>query len=215
MPILPVLIILYGVATLLSLWRRAHWPGELLTHLRAQLIAAGIIAAGLSVAFGERWEWASISLGLALVNYGALPGQLWIRPDVGLAGQPGMTVVWANVWQTDRIARYFAPRLQAKLRIIPNPVPQFPNRAAPDRRGADGRFRIVGVSRLEPHKGFDRLIQAFADVAEANPDWERVQLADGRVGFIAARYLRSPVDLRAFFEFKDGRWWLTTYVAGE
>ncbi len=99
MPILPVLILLYGVATLMSLWRRTHWPGELLTHLRMQLIAAGLIGAGLCFATGERWEWASISLGLALVNYGALPAQRWTRPDAGLAGQPGLTIVWANVWQ--------------------------------------------------------------------------------------------------------------------
>jgi hypothetical protein len=50
---------------------------------------------------------------------------------------------------------------------------------------------------------------------EPEANWERVRLADGRIGFVAARYLRSPVDLRAFFEFKDGRWWLTTYVAGD
>ena len=25
----------------------------------------------------------------------------------------------------------------------------------------------------------------------------------------------SLIDLRAFFEFKDGRWWLTAYVAGD
>jgi hypothetical protein len=50
---------------------------------------------------------------------------------------------------------------------------------------------------------------------ERDPNWERVRLADGRIGFIASRYVRSPVDLRAFFEFKDGRWWLTAYVAGD
>jgi endonuclease/exonuclease/phosphatase (EEP) superfamily protein YafD len=98
-PILPVLITLYGVVTLLSLWRRSRWPGELLTHLRLQLIAAGLIGAGLTLALGEHWEWASILAGLALVHYGALPAQRWVRPDAALAGQPGLTVVWANVWQ--------------------------------------------------------------------------------------------------------------------
>jgi hypothetical protein len=50
---------------------------------------------------------------------------------------------------------------------------------------------------------------------ELDADWARVKLADGRIGFIASRYVRSPVDHRAFFEFKDGRWWLTAYVAGD
>ena len=95
------------------------------------------------------------------------------------------------VVQTERIARYFAPRLQTKLRIIANPVPQFPDCAAPARPGADGRFRMVGVSRLEPHKGFDRLIQAFADVAEAHPDWDLRILGEGRERTALERLVRA------------------------
>ena len=45
--------------------------------------------------------------------------------------------------------------------------------------------------------------------------WRRIQLADGRTGFMAAQYVRSPVDHRALFEFRDGRWWLMAYVAGD
>jgi hypothetical protein len=45
--------------------------------------------------------------------------------------------------------------------------------------------------------------------------WKRTQLADGRTGFIASQYVRSPVDHRALFEFRDGRWWLVAYVAGD
>lgn len=45
--------------------------------------------------------------------------------------------------------------------------------------------------------------------------WRRIQLADGRTGFIASQYVRSPVDHRALFEFRDGRWWLVAYVAGD
>jgi glycosyltransferase involved in cell wall biosynthesis len=104
------------------------------------------------------------------------------------------------VVQTERIARYFTPRLQAKLRIIPNPVPQFPNCAAPQRSGANGRFRMIGVSRLEPHKGFDRLIQAFAEVAQAHPDWDLRILGEGRQraeleALISARHMDGRVQL--------------------
>jgi len=96
---LPILVALLGVATLVSLIRRGRWPIELLTHLRPHLIAAGLSGAALCVLLGERWEWAAISAGLALVNYGALPAPRWIKPQERLTSTPGLSVVWANVWK--------------------------------------------------------------------------------------------------------------------
>ena len=97
--ILPILIALLGVVTLVSLFRRAHWPVELLTHFRPHLIVSGIGGALLCLLAGERWEWSVISLGLALINYAVLPAPRWVRSEAHLAGGPGLTVVWANVWQ--------------------------------------------------------------------------------------------------------------------
>ena len=99
MGVLPVLVGLLGVLTLASLIRRAHWPAELLTHLRPHLVVAGLGGAALSALLGEQWEWAAISLGLALVNYGALPAPLWIKPQERLTSTPGISVAWANVWK--------------------------------------------------------------------------------------------------------------------
>jgi hypothetical protein len=45
--------------------------------------------------------------------------------------------------------------------------------------------------------------------------WLKVQLDNGREGFIASRYLRSPVDYRAYFAFADGRWLMTAFIAGD
>ena len=45
--------------------------------------------------------------------------------------------------------------------------------------------------------------------------WERVALADGRAGFVATRYLRSPLGFRAQFTFDGDRWWLTVLVTGD
>lgn len=45
--------------------------------------------------------------------------------------------------------------------------------------------------------------------------WTEVTLDDGRTGYVSDRFLRSPVTYRAFFEKKDGRWWLTIFVAGD
>lgn len=99
MGVLPILVALLGAVTLASLIRRAHWPSELLTHLRPHMICAGLGGAALCLLLGERWEWAAISLGLALVNYGALPAPRWIKPQERLTSTPGVSVVWANVWK--------------------------------------------------------------------------------------------------------------------
>lgn len=45
--------------------------------------------------------------------------------------------------------------------------------------------------------------------------WRRLALASGLTGYIASRYVRSAIDYRALFEFKEGRWWLMAFVAGD
>ena len=50
---------------------------------------------------------------------------------------------------------------------------------------------------------------------QESDDWWRVRLSDGREGFIRRSDLRSPVDYRAVFERIDGRWRMTTFIAGD
>ena len=45
--------------------------------------------------------------------------------------------------------------------------------------------------------------------------WELVTLADGRQGYVATRYLRSPLGYRATFAFKNGQWWIAAFVVGD
>ncbi|MDX1418659.1 MAG: SH3 domain-containing protein [Rubricoccaceae bacterium] len=45
--------------------------------------------------------------------------------------------------------------------------------------------------------------------------WHRVRLDDGREGYVAGEYLWSPVDFRAGFERRDGRWQIVFFVAGD
>jgi hypothetical protein len=42
-----------------------------------------------------------------------------------------------------------------------------------------------------------------------------VTLADGRSGYIHSRFVRSPVDYRAYFARKDGRWRMVMLLAGD
>lgn len=42
-----------------------------------------------------------------------------------------------------------------------------------------------------------------------------IGLEDGGTGYVAERFLRSPIDYRAGLEKKGGRWWLVTFIAGD
>src|SRR6476659_10049827 len=83
------------------------------------------------------------------------------------------------VVQTERVARYFSKSLRPKLRIIANPVPPAPAPAQPDRSTREGRLRLIAIGRLESHKGFDRLIEAFARLASEQPHWDLRILGEG------------------------------------
>jgi hypothetical protein len=51
---------------------------------------------------------------------------------------------------------------------------------------------------------------------EPAPDgWNAVALDGGRVGYVASSLARSPIDYRAIFSSKEGRWQLVTFVAGD
>ncbi len=74
----------------------------------------------------------------------------------------------AIVVQTQAVAdRWAADRFpSAEVHVIPNPVA-----VPPPSRPTERRPVYVGVGRLTPEKGFDRLIAAFASVATELPDW--------------------------------------------
>jgi len=46
-------------------------------------------------------------------------------------------------------------------------------------------------------------------------EWVPVELADGQKGFVASEYIRSPIDYRAIFEKKNGKWVMTAFIAGD
>ncbi len=59
-----------------------------------------------------------------------------------------------------------------------------------------------------------RIVEAVAEVQPVE-GWTRVRLADGRSGFIASQFVRSPIDHRVRFDFAGGRWQLVFYIAGD
>jgi hypothetical protein len=45
--------------------------------------------------------------------------------------------------------------------------------------------------------------------------WLTIQLDDGKQGFISDEFVRSPIDFRATFEKINGKWLMTSFVAGD
>lgn len=83
------------------------------------------------------------------------------------------------VVQTKRTAAFFADLPRVNLVVLANPVPPSRERAEPAVAGAGGCFRIIGVGRLHPQKGYDRLLAAFARLAGRFPDWTIIVFGEG------------------------------------
>jgi glycosyltransferase involved in cell wall biosynthesis len=69
----------------------------------------------------------------------------------------------------------------SRLAVIPNPVHWPLTRSEPvvAPPAAHGRRRLLAVGRLHPDKGFDLLVQAYARIAQAHPDWDLIILGEG------------------------------------
>ncbi len=71
----------------------------------------------------------------------------------------------AVVMQT-RASMVCLPQMQRSIvKVIPNPI------SAPGGMAEGGAHVLTAAGRLTPQKGFDMLIDAFAKVAERNPQW--------------------------------------------
>jgi len=92
------------------------------------------------------------------------------------------------VGQTSEIAEWLRENAPAKrIAVIPNPI-QFPvGTCTPLASPAEviaslgGERLLLAVGRLEPQKGHDRLIEAFARVSDRHPGWSLVILGRGRL----------------------------------
>ena len=67
--------------------------------------------------------------------------------------------------------------------VIPNaapwPLPEQSPYLDPTMVGVTGQQRLLAVGRLDCQKGFDRLLTAFADLADRHPHWDLVILGEG------------------------------------
>ena len=78
---------------------------------------------------------------------------------------------------TERAREALPPSLQARCRVIPNPVlpPAEPREPATSKLTP----QILAMGRLSAQKGFDVLLDAFASVRPGFPDWRLVIVGEG------------------------------------
>jgi glycosyltransferase involved in cell wall biosynthesis len=102
----------------------------------------------------------------------------------------------ALVVLTREIAEKMRPVVRRRpVVVIPNGVT-----APAVERTSEATLVILGVGRLDEAKGFDRLVEAFARVAERFPQWRLVIIGEGpkRAGLertVAARGLSGRIEL--------------------
>ena len=85
---------------------------------------------------------------------------------------------------TQESASWLAANTNAhRIEVIPNPI-QWPLPASgpkiePDTVCKPGRKVLLAAGRLVPQKGFDLLIDAFANLSERHPDWDLAIVGEG------------------------------------
>jgi len=101
-------------------------------------------------------------------------GRLW-------SGLRRLVYPWADtvVVQTEAVAAWLRREIpRARVAVIPNPV--LPPSVTKNADSAQSRSPvIIGMGRLSHEKGLDRLLQAFAAVSPAFPNWRLHLLGDG------------------------------------
>ncbi len=50
---------------------------------------------------------------------------------------------------------------------------------------------------------------------ESEHSWLKIETLGGKSGFVKTEFVRSPIDFRAIFEKKNGKWKMTAFVAGD
>jgi hypothetical protein len=58
-------------------------------------------------------------------------------------------------------------------------------------------------------------IVQVVQTAESREGWVPIGLGSKRIGYVSDRHIRSPIDYRAGFEFKERRWRMTSFLAGD
>lgn len=90
-----------------------------------------------------------------------------------------MRLADAIVVQSNAARDVLPPVSRRSARIIPNPVKPASTHASPESPGHDGFYQVVALGRLNIVKGFDVLLQAWAQIQSELPRWRLVIHGEG------------------------------------
>lgn len=147
-------------------------------------------------------------------SFGESPGIRGFERAWGLADRPEESGLWRELGAVLRLGGSFsggafiAPYV---FSLWPDAFDAFEHVAV-----VASRLRIRAAPSLDaPVLGFAsyEILQRRFGVPEA-PGWVAVVRPDGGTGYVAATYVRSPLDYRAIFHKKDG-WKMQVFVAGD
>ncbi len=82
------------------------------------------------------------------------------------------------------------------------------NAGAPARAAADPQAEALAVLSFD-------VVRREWDPPATPDGWTAIRLADDRLAYVRSSSVRSPIDYRAFFERRDGRWRMTIFIAGD
>jgi GalNAc-alpha-(1->4)-GalNAc-alpha-(1->3)-diNAcBac-PP-undecaprenol alpha-1,4-N-acetyl-D-galactosaminyltransferase len=82
--------------------------------------------------------------------------------------------------QTERAGKYF-PKLHDRVMVMPNPVVLPPAEITELTMHLQGDKNLIAVGRLDPQKGFDLLLRAFAKLANQYQTWNLTILGEGEL----------------------------------
>ncbi|CAN5770905.1 hypothetical protein BH20GEM1_BH20GEM1_13090 [soil metagenome] len=103
--------------------------------------------------------------------------------------------------------------------VWPDTIDAFEFVAVTSPRAAVFRAPQAGASKLGTAAYSILRLEEWRGLAEAatqaDTSWAGVVLPDGRIGWLRAEDVHSPVGWRAVFERRDGRWLMVAFVAGD
>ena len=127
--------------------------------------------------------------------------------------QPRRSKVWTELGQ--------ALRLGCSLQGEVPTAPSFEDQLGADRDPFETLIALPGARlRRSPRDTSAAVARLQWDVLTVRRpwdggDWVPVRLDDGRSGFVRRSLARSPIDYRAWFNNRDGRWRIAGFLAGD
>lgn len=141
----------------------------------------------------------------------------------GGSGRADFAAAWklerpesSTLWKELGAALELGCAADEEAMVSPSLLAQLPDMADPfdallARPGAALRAAPAQTAPLVAALDWHLLTQLH----DAGGGWIRAALGDGRSGYVRTEEVRGPLDYRAHFRKREGRWQMTSFVAGD